>query len=392
LVKLKACNASPQINSPPLVQIDILNPMALNFAKHALLAVVLLSLPFSSLAQTKPSVVTLVSAADWRQVNSQPLPLSIIGKYGGDPAVETEYGVKALELRTYRLGSSGKSEAQVLVEPATDATSAYGLLTFYRTPDAKPESGIQLAVRDSVETLMARGSNFIRFLHRKDSPLSEKDYQALLVFVGGSKPSESTIKSLPPPMPSKGLIPGSEKYLLGLEAAKRVLPAFRTDVIGFEQSAEMQLGQYRTDKGNATLVSISYPTPKIARVRFGALTNVVGLNRTDRGAPAFGVRHGSYVFLALNAGNQQTASGLLNLFQVSQGVSWDQKYVSERTFTLQLVHMILAIFLLTAFLLAACIVVGVLFFLSRRFAAKFFPNSQWGRTDEDQLIRLDLKS
>ena len=28
---------------------------------------------------------------------------------------------------------------------------------------------------------------------------------------------------------------GSEKYLLGLEAAKRVLPSFRTDLIGFDQ-------------------------------------------------------------------------------------------------------------------------------------------------------------
>ena len=72
-------------------------------------------------------------------------------------------------------------------------------------------------------------------------------------------------------------------------------------------------------------------------------------------------------------------------------MSWDQKYNSERAFTLQLVHMILAIMLLTAMLIGACVVAGVLFFLSRRVAAKFFPDSQWGRTDEDQLIRLNLK-
>ena len=147
----------------------------------------------------------------------------------------------------------------------------------------------------------------------------------------------------------------------------------------------------KTAKGISTLVSISYPTPQMARVRFGALTNFMGLNQ-DRGeASAYGIRHGSYVFLVLNGGNQETASGLMDLFQVTQGVSWDQKYTSERTFTVQLVHMILAIFLLTAFLIAACVVVGVLFFFSRRFAARFFPNSQWGRTDDDQLIRLNLK-
>jgi hypothetical protein len=177
---------------------------------------------------------------------------------------------------------------------------------------------------------------------------------------------------------------------MGLEAAKRVLPAFRADLIGFEQSAEVQLGQYQTGKGTSTLLSIEYPTPQIARIRFGALTNFLGLNQ-DKGADSvYGKRHHSYVFLVLNAGNAQTASVLMDQFDVAASVSWDQKYNPERSFTLQVVHMILAIFLLTAILIGACVVVGVLFFLSRRTAARFFPDSQWGHSDEDQLIRLNL--
>jgi hypothetical protein len=284
-----------------------------------------------------------------------------------------------------------KEQAQALVEAAPDATAAYGLMTFYQTPSMTPEKESQLAVGDSQGSLMARGGNFIRFLRSAGSPLSDTDYHALLIFVGGSKPSEGVLRSLPTPMPPQGLIPGTEKYLLGLEAAKRVLPTFRTDLIGFDQDAEVQLGQYKTGKGTATVISISYPTPQMARIRFGSLKDLLNLNQARGDGSAFGDRHGSYVFLVLSAGDQATATGLLNQFQVSQGLSWDQKYTSERSFTLQLVHMILAIFLLTAFLVAACVVVGVLFFLSRRLAAKFFPDSQWGRTDEDQLIRLNIK-
>jgi multisubunit Na+/H+ antiporter MnhC subunit len=213
----------------------------------------------------------------------------------------------------------------------------------------------------------------------------------LLVFVAGSKLSPSAIKDLPHAMPPKGLVPGSEKYLLGLEAAKRVLPSFRTDLIGFEESAEVQLGQYQIGKRTSTLVSISYPTPQIARVRFGALTNFLGLNREHGEDSIYGRRDGSYVFLVLSAGNAGTASALMDQFKVTKGVSWDQRYVSERSFTMDLVHMILAILLLTAIIIGSGIVAGVLFFLSRRIAAKFFPNSQWGHTDEDQLIRLNLK-
>ncbi len=303
--------------------------MARTFAKHAWLVAVLTALPFLCSAQEKPSVIPLVPAADWRQVDSHPLPLAAVSKYGGDPAVEQEYGVKALELRTYQLG---KTQTQVVVEPAPDATSAYGLLTFYQTPAMTPEKGIQLAVGDANQTLMARGNNFIRFLHGKDSPPSESDYQALLIFVGGSKPSASALRDLPHPMPPKGLVPGSEKYLLGLEAAKRVLPSFRTDLIGFEQGAEVQLGQYQTGKSTSTLVSISYPTPQIARVRFGALTNFLGLNQDHGEDSVYGRRQGSYVFLVLNAGNAGTASALMDQFQVTESVSWDQKYTSRKNF------------------------------------------------------------
>ncbi len=363
--------------------------MARLFAKHAWLVAALTAIPFYCSAQEKPFIMPLVPAADWRQVDSQPLPLRAVSKYSGDPAVEQEYGVTALELRTYQLG---KTRTKVLVEPAPDAVSAYGLLTFYQTQAMMPEKSIELAVGDATQTLMARGNNFIRFLHGKEPPPSESDYRALLVFVGGSKLSKSEMRSLPSSMPPKGLVPGSEKYLLGLETAKRVLPSFRTDLIGFEQGAQVQLGQYQSAKGTSTLLSISYPTPQIARVRFGALSSFLGLNRDHGEDSVFGRRYRSYVFVVLNAGNAGTASALMDQFQVTEDVSWDQPVAPERTFTLQLVHMILAILLLTAFLIGACVVAGVLFYLSRRFAAKFFPDSQWAHPDDNQLIRLNLNT
>jgi len=331
----------------------------------------------------------LVPAANWRLVESGPLPLSAVSKYGGDPAIEQEYGVKALELRTYELG---KTRVQVVVEPTPDATSAYGLLTFYTTPGMLPEKGVDLAYGDANSTLMARGKNFLRFLRGKDATLAENDTLALLVFVGGTKPAANPLTTLPLRLPVRDLTPGSEKYLFGLEAAKRALPAFRTDLIGFEQGAEVQLGQYQTAKEPSTLMAISYPTPQIARVRFGALTNFLALNQ-ERGADTlYGRRRGSFVFLVLHAGNSETASLLMDQFRVTQGVSWDERYVTERSFTLQLIQMILAIFILTAFLIAGGLTAGIIFFLSRRVAARFFPDWQWGHADDDQIIRLNLRT
>ena len=193
-------------------------------------------------------------------------------------------------------------------------------------------------------------------------------------------------------MPPKGLLPGSEKYILGLETAKRVLPNFRTNLVGFEQGAEVQLGQYQTGKGTSTLISISYPTPQIARVRFGSLTNFLGINRDQGQDSVYGRRHGSYVFLVLTAGTAGTASALMDQFQVTESVSWDQKFQFREIFHLGIgAHDPRHLAPHGPVDWSVCLA-GVLFFLSRRFAARFFPNSQWGHSDDDQLIRLKLNT
>ena len=162
----------------------------------------LTAIPSIFLAQQKPQIMPLVPAADWRQMDSKPLPVSAVSKYGGDPAIEREYGVKDVELRTYQVE---QTPIKVLVEPAANAASAYGLLTFYRTASMLPVKGIALAYSDDRGTLMARGKNFIRFPRPQEPTLSQNDYQALLLYVGGAQGSENT----PDPMPQKDLVPGN---------------------------------------------------------------------------------------------------------------------------------------------------------------------------------------
>jgi hypothetical protein len=354
------------------------------FYTFAVLAVtVSASLICPALQLTK---IPIVPAADWRQVESAPLPVPAVTKYGGDPAIEQEYGVKGLELRHYQLG---KNRLEVVVEPASDPTAAYGLLTFYRTSELAPEKGVDLAFGDAHGALMARGKNFLRFFRGPSADVTDNDFQALLVFVGGTKLSASALDVLPAPLPERSLVPGSEKYLLGFEAAKRVLPSFRNDLVGYGQGAEVQVGQYQEAKGRPTVLVISYPTPQMARVRYGSF---LGLNQEHGADSAYGRRRGSFVFLVLNAGDTKIAAALMDQFKIAQGVSWDQRYPGDKPFTVQLVQMILAIIVLTAVLICVCLAAGVIFFLSRRVAARFFPDWQWGHPDEDQLIRLNLKS
>jgi hypothetical protein len=334
------------------------------------------------------SVIPLVPAANWRLVASQGLGVDEIKNYGGDPAVEREYGVKSLELRTYQLD---RVRAEVVLEPAGDVSAAYGLFTYYQNESMHPEKAIQLAMTGPQVSLMARGRSFIRFLRPKGSQLSENEFRALLIFVGGTRPTSDSLSNLPPPLPSLGLIPGSGKYIIGLEVAQRVLPNFRTDLVGFNQGAEVQIGEYLVGNSRSTIMEVSYPTPQIARVRFGAMSNMLGLNQDHGANTLYARREGSFIFLALKANNKAAATKLLDQFNVKQQLSWDEKYPGDKTIGRQLFELIMGNVLLTVLLAGGGIAGGMLIVLSRRVTARFFPAWQWGHPEADRLIRLNLQ-
>lgn len=342
-----------------------------------------------ALAQ-KPSVIPLIPAANWRLVSSQKVELDAVRKWAGDPVIEREYGVSSITERVYQLE---KVDAQAVLEETSDPSGAYGLLTFYQTETMKPEKSLQLTVSGPQGALMARGTVFIRVRRPADYPLSESDFQALLILIGGTRSAREAVGVLPPPLPPRGLVPGSEKYLMGMEAARRVLPSFRTDFIGFTEGAEVQLASYLTSStGNArtSLIVINYPTPQIARLRFAAMEKFLKVNQ-DRGADSlYGRRQGSFVLMVLNSGSQAAATRLLDEFKVSQNVSWDQRYPGDKPITLQVVELILSNLLLVLILVSFAVLGGVLVFVAKRLTARWFPQSPWATPEDGEIIKLNL--
>jgi hypothetical protein len=349
-------------------------------------SMMVLSTPLSS-AQ-KVSIMPLVPAANWRLAATQALGVDEIKNYGGDPAVEREYGVKSIEVRTYELD---RARAEVVLEPASDVSAAYGLFTYYQNESMHPEKDIQLAMIGPEASLMARGRSFIRFLRPKGSQLSENDFRALLIFVGGTRPASDSLANLPLPLPSSGLILGSGKYIIGPEVARRILPSFPTDLIGFNQGAEIQVGEYLVGNSRSAMMEASYPTPQIARVRFGAMSDSLGLNQERGGNTLYARREGSFIFLALKANNKAAAMKLLDQFNVTQQLSWDEKYPGDKTIGRQLFELIMGNVFLTLVLAGGGIAGGVLIVLSQRITARFFPAWQWGHPEADRLIRLNLQ-
>jgi hypothetical protein len=359
------------------------------FASGLTLLLVSLSAVPALLCAQNVSVIPLVPAADWRLVATQQgSGVDEIKAYGGDPAAEREYGVKSFEARTYQLGGA---RAEVVLETAADVSTAYGLFTYYQNESMHPEKGIQLAMTGPLVSLMARGRTFVRFLRPKDSRLSEDELRALMILVGGTRPTTDSLANLPPGLPPSGLIPGSGKYIIGPETTRLVLPNFPADLIGFSQGAEVQVGEYLSGNLRSTMMELSYPTPQIARLRFGEMSRSLALNQ-DRGANSlYARREGSFIFMALKSSNKVAATKFLDQFNVNEQLTWDERYPGDKTIGRQLFELIMGNAFLTLVLAGGGIGGGVLIVLSRRVTAIFFPAWEWGHPDSDRLIRLNLE-
>src|SRR6185503_19513078 len=77
--------------------------------------------------------------------------------------------------------------------------------------------------------------------------------------------NNSPLPALPGFLPADGLIPNSERYILGPVSLQRFEPRIFPSTAGFHLGAEAELAKYKDPKGNITLLIFSYPTPTMAR-------------------------------------------------------------------------------------------------------------------------------
>jgi len=348
----------------------------------------LLAVPCALTAQ-RPSAIPLIPAANWRLTETKELNLNAVRQWGGDSAIEREYGVQTIEQRTYILKNQ---RAEVVIEETPDASSAYGLLTYYQTEQSVPVAHMPLTLKDSSGVSMCRGRFFVRFPRADKPDVTDSEFQALLVLIGGVQAASPRSPHLPTGLPEKNLVPGSEKYLLGPEAARRVLPGFRTDLIGFTQGAEVQVGDYRSGEGRITMLVIAYPTPQIALVRYGAMESFLGFNQERGSEPIYARRSGSFVFVVLGSPSAEQANKLMGRLQVTGQISWDQRPPKSKPFAQEVLELLLANFFLILILVGGSVAGGVLIFAAKRMVAKWFPEWAWANPNHDSLIRLNLDS
>ena len=280
-----------------------------------------------------------------------------------------EYGIQATEQADY--ASVDKKHFIASAWRFHDSTGAMAMFEARRPPGATASKVTKLAVSTSDGIIVAYGNYVFQFTGAvPGQPELTQIYDHVPQFENSSLPL--LLESLPP----SGLIPNSERYIVGPVSLQRVEPRIAPSLAAFHLGAEAQSGQYQTPKGKMTLSIFEYPTPNMARERLDELSKVPG---------AVAKRAGSLVAIIVQPPDADAAERVLAQVKYSATVTMNEVApVTGR----QVGGLMMAVFGLAGIILGLCVVAGIGFGVFRVILKKF----GWKGGEPEEMITLHLSN
>ena len=251
-----------------------------------------------------------------------------------------------------------------------DSTGSMALFQDRRPPGAVAGDFAQLAVRTSDGVIFTFGNYLFQFTGDYPDPATLTPFYTHL-----SDLENSPLPALSMLLPPEGLVPNSERYILGPVSLQRFEPAIPPSVAAFHLGAEAQFGKYQTPKGLLDLIIFNYPTLSMARQQATEFQKIPG---------AIVKRTGPLVAAILNPPDPDAAERILGKINYQASVTLNEN--TPQSEAKGLAKMILNIFVLAGIVLALCLVGGVGFAGYRIMSRKM-----WQKEDTSAMIVLGLE-
>jgi Family of unknown function (DUF6599) len=234
-------------------------------------------------------------------------------RFQSDQGLWDEYGFEQGEAAHYQ-GAGEQFTATAW--RFQDSTAAMAAFEFLRPPDSRPSDVGQLAAQTPASLLIAHGNYVLRFEgYRPGTP-------ALDAIVEGLEQVDNTpLPLLMDDLPSQGLVPNSERYVVGPAGLQKFDPGIAPSKAAFHLGAEAALGTYHTPQGDMTMAIFEYPTPQIARLQTAQFQQIPG---------AMAKRSGPLVAVILSPPNPDAAERLLALVRYQGTITLDERVPSRR--------------------------------------------------------------
>jgi hypothetical protein len=279
-----------------------------------------------------------------------------------DRALWDEYGLDQAEQARYSAGAARQFTGTAY--RLQDPTCALAAFAGNRLVDAKPSKKLTEAAAETKDgVLFVFGNYLIRFEGWKPQLSEITPFLQHL-----PKLDQSPLPHIY--LPSRGLAPNSERYILGPVGLDRFENGVPPAVAAFSMGAEGQVGQYDTSAGRMQLAVFAYPTPQIARQRLEAFQKLTG---------AMAKRAGPLVAVVLSPADQNAAEKLLSSVRYKATIVVDERMPTRRD---NVGDLMVNIFILVGIILAIIIPAGILVGVFRRLG--------WG-TSGDPMTILHLE-
>jgi hypothetical protein len=273
-----------------------------------------------------------------------------------DQAVWTELGLEESGQGTYE---GPKGTYTLTLYRVQDPTSALAAFDWQRPPDSKPDRIAPLAAKDAETTIVASGNYLL--VWRNHHPTSEQlgaELNHILLTVpryqGGNLPT------LPDFLPSTGLRPNSERYIVGPATLQQFYPEIPPATAAFHLSAEAETAVFGKD-GGVKLAIFAYPTFEIARKRLPEFEKIPG---------AIAKRTGPLVAVTIHPSDPNEAERVLSRVKYQAAVTLPEKPPTPRD---NPVNLLLNILLLIGILIVFCAISGLAFGGLRQLFRRFVP-------------------
>lgn len=298
------------------------------------------------------------------------------------PALLKEYGFRSVETAAYT-----KPDRSITVKAASfdDASGAYGAFTYYKTPEMLTEKFGDQGATFNNRILFYRGNVLVDVTLDRITAMTAAELRELGEDIPLPAGPARNPPLLPSYLPKQGYVKNSAKYLegpVGLESVDAPLPANGVD---FGKGAEVALGKYSTDAGNATMVLIGYPTPQIAAEQQKALENFHPAN----GATFLSRRTGPILAVMSGPISPSEAKALLGAVNYDADITWNQNtFFSKKD---NVANLLVNVVVLIAIILLFAIVMGILMGGVKILNRKLFPDRGFDRADRNEFISLHLR-
>jgi hypothetical protein len=282
----------------------------------------------------------------YHRISAKPIPAV-------DAPLLQEYGFEEAEQASY---SGAKGNFQAAAWRFKDSTGALAFLEFHK---ATASSSYQQG-------------NYI--LQITGTPPDRRDLEAF--YLDLPRYENSPLPVLKDDLPRDGLVPNSERYVLGPVSLEHFQPQISPSVAAFHLGTEAQLGTYNTPKGPMTLAIYNFPTPAFAMERYNEFQKVPG---------AIAKRAGPLLAVIVQPPDPDAAERLLAQVAYNVNLMLDEQPGGP---TLKdSAKMILTIMLLAGIVVAICLIAGIGFGAFRVVLRRM----GWRGPESDGMITLKLE-